>query len=148
MFKVRAVFLFTFAFLVCNVKSDSASGCCSSWYGLEDQSCTELPYRVYLPKLHTIWDWWCGFVWGHVSNWLHFTYDEWIWLFWDRSDLQIRRWRFRDRVSSKYFGQYGGQSTRLDFLLSNYTDWSPRSSFCEFGRLHACLTRSIHLLGV
>ena len=43
MFKVRAVFLFTFAFLVCNVKSDSASGCCSSWYGLEDQSCTDCP---------------------------------------------------------------------------------------------------------
>ena len=40
MFKVRAVFLFTFAFLVCNVKSDSASGCCKSWYN-QDQSCTE-----------------------------------------------------------------------------------------------------------
>jgi hypothetical protein len=41
MFKVRAVFLFTFAFLVCNVKSDSASGCCQSWYGHNDKSCTD-----------------------------------------------------------------------------------------------------------
>jgi hypothetical protein len=43
MFKVRAVFLLTFAFLVCNVKSDSASGCCASWYGLEDRSCDDCP---------------------------------------------------------------------------------------------------------
>ena len=43
MFKVRAVFLLTFAFLVCNVKSDSASGCCASWYGLEGRSCDDCP---------------------------------------------------------------------------------------------------------
>ena len=33
MFKIRALLLFTFGFLVCSVKSDSASGCCVNWYG-------------------------------------------------------------------------------------------------------------------
>ena len=35
MFKIRASLIFIFVFLVCNVKSDSASGCCVSWYGSE-----------------------------------------------------------------------------------------------------------------
>jgi len=34
--------LFTFAsFLAGNVKSDSASGCCASWYGQDDKPCSD-----------------------------------------------------------------------------------------------------------
>ena len=41
MFKIRALLLFTFGFLVCSVKSDSASGCCASWYGMDAKPCTD-----------------------------------------------------------------------------------------------------------
>ena len=41
MFKIRALLLFTFGFLVCSVKSDSASGCCVNWYGVDARPCTD-----------------------------------------------------------------------------------------------------------
>ena len=46
MFKMRALLLFTFGFLVCSVKSDSASGCCVSWYG-DAKPCTDCAGTYY-----------------------------------------------------------------------------------------------------
>ena len=46
MFKIRALLLFTFGFLVCSVKSDSASGCCVSWYG-DAKPCTDCAGTYY-----------------------------------------------------------------------------------------------------
>ena len=34
------------------------------------------------------------------------------------------------------------------YITCNYSDWSPRYDFCEFGRLCACITRLNNLLGV
>ena len=34
------------------------------------------------------------------------------------------------------------------YITCNYSDRSPRYDFCEYGRLHACITRSNNLLGV
>ena len=38
--------------------------------------------------------------------------------------------------------------TSAIIILRNYSDRSPRSDFCECGRLRACITRSNNLLGV
>jgi|MDSW01.2.fsa_nt_gb hypothetical protein len=40
--RAKLFVLFTFAsFLAGNVKSDSASGCCASWYGQDDKPCSD-----------------------------------------------------------------------------------------------------------
>ena len=39
-------------------------------------------------------------------------------------------------------------SDRSPIIICNYSDGSPRSDFCEYGRLRAYITRSNNLLGV